>query len=84
MHRARHSPATAGRADALQAFTSGVQAQRGQAGERYRLHLTRLLCTQHSGQLTQRALLATADQVYSEALVLLDGWLPALHARAAR
>lgn len=74
-------PSHGSRADALQAFTSGVQAQRGQAGERYRLHLTRLLCTQHSGQLTQRALLATADQVYSEALVLLDGWLPALHAR---
>ena len=53
------------------------------APERYRLHLTRLLSGQQSEQLTQRALLATADQVYSETLARLDDLLPALEAAGA-
>ena len=53
------------------------------APERYRLHLTRLLVAQQSDMLTQRALLATADQCYSEALAQLDPLLPGLDAANA-
>jgi monoamine oxidase len=68
------------RAEALGAFAASVLALRGLAPERYRLHLTRLLSNQQSEQLTQRALLATADQIYSESLARLDQLLPALDA----
>jgi monoamine oxidase len=60
-----------------------VLALRGMAPERYRLHLIRLLSSQQSEQLTQRALLATADQVYSESLAQLDELVPALDAVSA-
>lgn len=70
----------AGRAEAMGAFSASVLALRGLAPERYRLHLTRLLSSQQSEQLTQRALLATADQIYSESLARLDHLLPALDA----
>ena len=50
---------------------------------RYRLHLTRLLVAQQSDLLTQRALLATVDQCYSEALARLDPLLPELDAANA-
>lgn len=69
--------------EALAAFAAAVQALRGMAPERYRLHLTRLLSGQQSEQLTQRALLATADQVYSETLACLDDLLPTLEATGA-
>ena len=64
-------------------FSASVLTQRGMAPERYRLHLTRLLSGQQSEQLTQRALLATADQVYSETLARMDQLLPALDAANA-
>lgn len=70
----------ASRSEALAAFTASVQAQRDAAPERYRQHLTRLLSSQQTGQLTQRALLATVDQVYSETLAKLDPLLAALDA----
>lgn len=70
------------RSEALAAFTASVQALRSAAPERYRLHLTRLLSSQQAEQLTQRALLATADQVYSETLARLDVLLPSLDAAA--
>lgn len=80
----RPAPAANGaRTEALAAFAAAVQALRGMAPERYRLHLTRLLSGQQSEQLTQRALLATADQVYSETLARLDDLLPALEAAGA-
>jgi monoamine oxidase len=66
------------RATALGNFSASVLSLRGMAPQRYRLHLTRLLSGQQSEQLTQRALLATADQVYSETLARLDQLLPAL------
>lgn len=69
--------------EALAAFAAAVQALRGMAPERYRLHLTRLLSGQQSEQLTQRALLATVDQVYSETLARLDDLLPTLEASGA-
>ncbi len=68
------------RVEAIGAFAASVLALRGLAPERYRLHLTRLLSSQQSEQLTQRALLATADQIYSESLARLDHLLPALDA----
>lgn len=68
------------RVEAIGAFAASVLALRGLAPERYRLHLTRLLSSQQSEQLTQRALLATADQIYSESLARLDQLLPALDA----
>jgi monoamine oxidase len=70
------------RATALGRFSAGVLALRGVAPERYRLHLVRLMSSQQTDQLTQRALLATADQVYSETLAHLDVLLPALDASA--
>jgi monoamine oxidase len=71
------------RATAVGTFSASVLTLRGMAPERYRLHLTRLLSAQQSEQLTQRALLATADQVYSETLARLDYLLPALDAASA-
>ena len=71
------------RADAIGAFAASVLSSRGRAPERYRLHLTRLLSSQQSEQLTQRALLATADLVYSESLARLDDLLAGLDAASA-
>lgn len=71
------------RAASIGAFSASVLSLRGQAPQRYRLHLTRLLVAQQSDMLTQRALLATADQCYSEALARLDPLLDGLHATAA-
>src|SRR5450830_58803 len=71
------------RTEAVGMFSASVLALRGMAPERYRLHLTRLLSSQQSELLTQRALLATADQVYSEILARLDYLLPALDAAPA-
>jgi len=73
-------PADGARAEAVGAFAASVLTLRGMAPERYRLHLTRLLSSQQTDLLTQRALLATADQVYSESLARLDHLLPALDA----
>ncbi|TXT37044.1 MAG: monoamine oxidase [Comamonadaceae bacterium] len=64
-------------------FALCVQALRGIAPQRYRQHLTRLLASQQAELLTQRALLATVDQVYSEALVQLDVLLPVMHLAAS-
>jgi monoamine oxidase len=66
------------RAASIGSFSASVLSLRGLAPERYRLHLTRLLVAQQAGQLTQRALLATADQCYSEALARLDPLLDGL------
>jgi monoamine oxidase len=76
-------PADGTRAEAIGSFAASVLALRGRAPERYRLHLTRLLSSQQSELLTQRALLAAADQVYSETLARLDELLPALDATNA-
>jgi monoamine oxidase len=72
--------APGGRAAAIGAFSASVLSLRAVASQRYRLHLTRLLVAQQREQLTQRALLATADQCYSEALAQLDPLLPGLDA----
>ncbi|SCK17974.1 monoamine oxidase [Variovorax sp. HW608] len=84
---ARHAPPASAMApgsadDALAAFGATVRTLRALAPERYRQHLTRRLSGQQSEQLTQRALLASADQTYSEALARLDGLLPMLAAGA--
>ncbi len=63
------------RSAALARFASNVQTLRGMAPQRYRQHLTRLLSTHQVELLTQRALLATADQLYSESLARLDDLL---------
>ena len=68
------------RTAAIDSFCASVLSLRGQAPERYRLHLTRLLVAQQSDMLTQRALLATVDQCYSEALARLDPLLGGLDA----
>ncbi|MES2877333.1 MAG: FAD-dependent oxidoreductase [Pseudomonadota bacterium] len=75
--------ADSARAEALGAFATRILSLRGKAPERYRLHLTRLLSSQQTEQLTQRALLATADQIYSESLACLDDLLPGLDAGSA-
>ncbi|WP_066257702.1 flavin monoamine oxidase family protein [Hydrogenophaga flava] len=61
---------------AVAEFSSGVQRLRALAGGRYRQQLVRLLSAQQNEQLTQRALLAAADQTYSEALAQLDAFAP--------
>lgn len=63
-------------ASAIAAFSAQVQGLRALAGARYRQHLVRLLSAQQHEQLTQRALLAVADQTYSEALTQLDAFAP--------
>lgn len=68
------------RTAALARFATSVQTLRGLAPQRYRQHLTRLLSSQQMELLTQRALLAAADQLYSESLARLDNLLPALDA----
>jgi monoamine oxidase len=82
LQRATGGSATPGtpirRAAAIGAFSAHVLALRTGAPERYRQHLTRLLQARLTEQLTQRALLATVDQCYSEALARLDPLLPAL------
>ena len=57
----------------LARFSEWVAALRAGAFERYRQHLHRYLATQAKEQLTQRALLDTVEQVYSEALDQLGG-----------
>ena len=71
------------RAASIGAYSASVLGLRALAPERYRLHLTRLLVAQQSDMLTQRALLATVDQCYSEALARLDPLLPDLDAADA-
>ncbi|WP_424193552.1 flavin monoamine oxidase family protein [Ampullimonas aquatilis] len=56
----------------LSQFMTWATTQRMNAFERYRRHLNHDLATQHKEQLTQRALLATVEQIYSEALIELD------------
>ncbi len=63
-------------ATALTAFAAWVEQARAASAAHYRGHLTRLLATQQYEQLTQRALLATAEQTYSEALAWLGAHLP--------
>ena len=53
-------------------FSAWVAAQRATPLDRYRHHLHQYLASQHRDQLTQRALLATVEQLYSEALDVLD------------
>jgi monoamine oxidase len=65
------------KAAAIASFATKVRSLREMAAQRYRQHLTRLLSTQQPELLTQRALLAAADQVYSEALAQLDSLMPA-------
>jgi monoamine oxidase len=64
--------------DARGQYAACVAALRAEAPAHYRQHLGRLLAGQQGEQLTQRALLATVDQVYSQTLAALDGWLPLL------
>jgi len=54
-------------------FGQGVVALRASAFARYRQHLHRYLAAQAKAQLTQRALLDTVEQIYSEALDQLGG-----------
>jgi monoamine oxidase len=64
---------TSGNAACLACFGEGVATLRAGAFERYRQHLHRYLAAQAKAQLTQRALLDTVEQVYSEALDQLGG-----------
>ena len=79
--------ATGDPATAVAAFSDQVQRLRALAGDRYRQQLVRLLSAQQHEQLTQRALLAAADQTYSEALAQLDAfapWAGSAHAEQGR
>lgn len=63
--------------DAWARYHQTVATQREAAPAQYRRHLTRLLAAQDTAQLTQRALLATVEQAYSETLDLVDELRPA-------
>jgi monoamine oxidase len=76
-----HVPDTAD--GALACFAVAVSAHRARAPSYYRQNVTRLLAAQQSQQLTQHALLATVELVYSATLALLDGLIPALGAAHA-
>ncbi|MBT9549423.1 MAG: FAD-dependent oxidoreductase [Hydrogenophaga sp.] len=78
-----HEPAAHDREAALRAFAEGVAARAAAAPDQYRRHLTRLLSSQQHDLLTQRALLATVDRVYSESLAQIDALLPAIDAADA-
>jgi monoamine oxidase len=80
---APQAPVAQDREAALRAFAEGVAARAAAAPDQYRRHLTRLLSSQQHDLLTQRALLATVDRVYSESLAQLDALLPALDAADA-
>lgn len=54
--------------EALQAFNQWVLAERAGAIPRYRQHLNHLLSRQDQDRVTQRAMLATAEQTYARAL----------------
>ncbi|QSA99301.1 FAD-dependent oxidoreductase [Methylococcus sp. EFPC2] len=56
----------------LARFGEWVGAQRGEILERYRKQLHRKLAAQYKEQITQRAVLDAMEQVYSEALALLE------------
>lgn len=58
--------------DSLAHFSQWVSAQRENALQRYRSQLNQGLATQNKDQLTQRALLGSVEQIYSEALRELD------------
>lgn len=70
-------------AAALATHAQRVHTLVGQAPALYQGHVRQLLSAQDHTQLTQRALLATADQVYSQALTELDALLPLLAAHGA-
>lgn len=59
--------------EALEGYTAWVRQAREQALANYRVHLHQMLSTQRYDQLTQQALLAAVEQVYSQALIRLDG-----------
>ncbi len=59
--------------EALQAFSQWVETERQSAIPRYRQHLNHLLSRQDQDRVTQRAMLATAEQTYTRALEQLAG-----------
>lgn len=66
------APHSSGNQASLDQFETWVQSQREGALERYKRHLQQNLAKQVKDQITQRAVLGTMEQVYSEALALLD------------
>ncbi|WP_042270730.1 flavin monoamine oxidase family protein [Paraburkholderia heleia] len=65
--------------EAVASFLVTVSGCRKSAPAHYRQHVTRLMSSQSTGQLTQHALLATVEQVYSEALAAIDALMPVLN-----
>lgn len=53
-------------------FSAWVSDERGRVFERYRRQLQPMMAGRRGGQMTQRAALAAMEQIYSEALALLD------------
>lgn len=56
----------------LAGFSTWVNTQRSEALERYRRQLNQKLASQLKGQITQRAVLGAMEQVYSEALAVIE------------
>ncbi|MGY6217652.1 flavin monoamine oxidase family protein [Methylolobus aquaticus] len=59
-------------AASLSSFRTWVNTRRSDAFERYRRHLNQKLASQLREQITQRAVLGTMEQIYSEALAVIE------------
>ena len=66
------SPAISSNAASVAQFRGWVQAQQQPAFESYRQRINHSLATHQREQLTQRAMLATMEQVFGDALAQLD------------
>jgi monoamine oxidase len=62
----------ASNAESIGAFGQWVAAQQGQVLEAYRKHLNKLMASPDKEIVTQRAMVATMEQVFSEALLQLE------------
>jgi monoamine oxidase len=71
--RASHDQPAQHLGEALQAFSLWVDAERAAAMPRYKQHLNHMLSRQDQDRVTQRAMLATAEQTYTRALEQLAG-----------
>lgn len=70
--RANLVPDDAPNAASLSRFRTWVDTQRSDVFERYRRHLNQKLASQLRDQITQRAVLGTMEQIYSEALAVIQ------------
>lgn len=69
---AETSPAASSNAESIAAFGQWVAAEQSRVIEAYRRHLNKMMSSPDKEIVTQRAMVATMEQVFSEALLRLD------------